>query len=102
VQHASTPDEVMGRPGPVTVPCVASKGKSQTRTSCDSFVKASRFPSGERENSVSCPGPVVTRSIEIARKVLGIDRHAPDVSRAAKSPFEVNCSSGGRPGELEI
>src|SRR5262249_21728592 len=69
--HASTPDEVMGCPGPVTLPCVASKGVSQARTCCDSSVKASRFRSGEREKSVPCPGLVVTRSIEIARKVWG-------------------------------
>ncbi len=65
------PGDVIGLPLPPERPLVASNGKSQLRICSDFAVKANRLPSGETAISVSGPGPVVKRSIAMARRVYG-------------------------------
>src|SRR6476469_3663420 len=69
--QASIPGDVTAWPDPETRPRVASNGNSHARIRLDSLVKASFFPSAERESSVSSPAPVVRRSIAPALNVLG-------------------------------
>src|SRR5690242_4570437 len=65
------PGEVICLPLPPVRPLVASNGKSQLRICSDFDVNANRLPSGETPISVSGPGPVVKRSIAVARSVSG-------------------------------
>src|ERR1700722_4923511 len=68
-RQASTPGEVTAWPAPTICPRVASNGSIHARIWEDPPVKAIFLPSGDRDNSVSNPVPVVMGSIAVARKV---------------------------------